>query len=222
MNDPNMSPAPAAETPLTFARKMVERLWNEIPLHRRAQMMSEGWSIDQLIVLEREASPVPAEPAAETPISQQLVQVEWVLKRAEEIVAFESGKVAAYAFTQAWGELPKELQASPVPAERPSEPSTYAKVRDTGPTLDRISPTDVADALGSTASPIQVAERARLTALEAVAQSLVDFQRLYQEMTWDTMPGNAYYAVLLLNICEAAQEALLSPSEAPKDDRRQT
>lgn len=48
----------------------------------------------------------------------RLQAIEWVLSRAEDIVAYESGKVAAYAFTQAWTELPAELQAalSPTPA----------------------------------------------------------------------------------------------------------
>lgn len=37
--------------------------------------------------------------------------LEWVLNRAEEIVAYEHGKVAAYSFTQAWTELPDNLRA---------------------------------------------------------------------------------------------------------------
>jgi hypothetical protein len=60
--------------------------------------------------------------------SQKIAELEWVLARAEDIVAYEHGKDAAYAFTQAWGELPKEL-ATPVadtegdpPTPRPHDP----------------------------------------------------------------------------------------------------
>ena len=45
-------------------------------------------------------------------------------------------------------------------------------------------------------------------ALRAVAQSLVDFQTLYQQMAWDDMPGNAHYAGMLIKIVEAARSAL--------------
>ena len=45
-------------------------------------------------------------------------------------------------------------------------------------------------------------------ALRAVAQSLVDFQTLYEEMTWDTLPGNSHYAGMLMKIVEAARSAL--------------
>lgn len=44
--------------------------------------------------------------------------------------------------------------------------------------------------------------------LRDVAQSLVDFQRLYAEMTWDTAPGNEHYGKMLMKIVEAARSAL--------------
>lgn len=40
----------------------------------------------------------------------EVQQLAWVLDRAEQIVRDEHGKDAAYSFTQAWSELPKELQ----------------------------------------------------------------------------------------------------------------
>ncbi len=70
--------------------------------------------------LESEAAP-PA-PTAE----RQVAELEWVLKRAEEIVGYEHGRDAAYAFTQAWGELPKELSAAP--PERVSEGKPWCQI----------------------------------------------------------------------------------------------
>jgi hypothetical protein len=61
-------------------------------------------------------SPPPAESAA------RVRELEWVLNRAEEIVGYEHGKDAAYSFTQAWGELPKDLQTPLKPIEAASPP----------------------------------------------------------------------------------------------------
>ncbi len=61
-------------------------------------------------------------PAASQPdkslvqLQQEVRQLEWVLKRAEEILADEHGKVAAYSITKAWGELPPELH-TPAPSQ---------------------------------------------------------------------------------------------------------
>ncbi len=37
-------------------------------------------------------------------------QLSWVIDKAEELIRYNSGKVAASYFEDAWGELPKELQ----------------------------------------------------------------------------------------------------------------
>lgn len=47
---------------------------------------------------------------------KQIAESAWVLARAEEIIRDEHWKSAAYAFEQAWGELPKDLQTV-IPAE---------------------------------------------------------------------------------------------------------
>lgn len=54
--------------------------------------------------------------------------------------------------------------------------------------------------------------------LIAVAQSLVDFQRVYQEMAWDTAPGNEHYAGMLMKIVHAAQAALSASRTAQMNE----
>lgn len=55
--------------------------------------------------------------------------------------------------------------------------------------------------------------KSAMSELRAVAQSLVDFQRLYSEMTWDTIPGNEHYGAMLMTIVEAARSALSASPE---------
>lgn len=54
----------------------------------------------------------PGTPEEEPTVKCSYEALEWVLNRAEEIVAYEHGKVAAYSFTQAWLELPDDLHPS--------------------------------------------------------------------------------------------------------------
>lgn len=47
--------------------------------------------------------------AARAALQKQVVELTWVLEKAEELVAYNHGKTAAQSFPEAWGELPKEL-----------------------------------------------------------------------------------------------------------------
>lgn len=54
-----------------------------------------------------------------TALREQLARRDWVLKRTEEILAFEHGKSASYSIDQAWLELPPMLTAQPTDQETP-------------------------------------------------------------------------------------------------------
>ncbi len=51
----------------------------------------------------------------------RIKELEWVLNRAEEIIRDEYGKNAAYAFVEAWGQLPKELRTPIEPTRADTE-----------------------------------------------------------------------------------------------------
>jgi hypothetical protein len=59
----------------------------------------------------------------------RIKELEWVLHRAEEIIRDEYGKNAAYAFVEAWGQLPKELQTpiKPIVADTEGDRPTTTK-----------------------------------------------------------------------------------------------
>ncbi len=97
-----------------IAEKIAE--WNECANFEAESNLQYAQALshcaDELAALLQAAAP----PAPQE--EQRIANLEWVLKRAEEIVRDEHGRDAAYAFTQAWLELPDpdELSAAAPPA----------------------------------------------------------------------------------------------------------
>lgn len=90
--------------------KIVDEVWAALEIDHISQTGGKHIAtlVSELRLQLQAAEVARAQLAA---LQERLAVMEWVLARAEEIVAYESGKTAAYAFTQAWTELPKELSA---------------------------------------------------------------------------------------------------------------
>jgi hypothetical protein len=62
----------------------------------------------------------------------------------------------------------------------------------------------------------------RLRALEAVAQSLIDFETVYQQCTWDSMPGNEHYGGMLQRVVDQARAALVRQGTSAASPQHET
>ncbi len=91
----------------------------------RAAAVNRDECANELAALLQAAAP----PAPQR--EQLIANLEWVLKRAEEIVRDEHGRDAAYAFTQAWLELPDpdELSSHAPPAPTAEQAITQASLQ---------------------------------------------------------------------------------------------